>query len=80
MKEKKNNVELLAQAEVMQDLELVPLSEWNKHYKFPSVGALRQLVFYNKAGFNKVVRKISGRLYIKVSDFNKWVDENCTVA
>ena len=60
--------------------ELIPLSEWNNYYSFPSVGALRQLVFYNKAGFNKVVRKISGRLYIKVSDFNQWVEENGKIA
>lgn len=59
-----------------KELELIPLSRWNDFYKYPSVLAIRQLVFYNTSNFNnKVIRKIGKRIYIKVSEFFKWVEE-----
>lgn len=59
---------------VMQ--ELIPVSKWNVYYDYPTVGALRQLIFYkDKNGFNKVVRIVGKRLYIKVSEFFKWVED-----
>ena len=56
--------------------ELIPVSEFNNVYQWPSTGALRQLIFYNTDNFvEKVVRKIGKRLYIKVSAFFEWVEE-----
>lgn len=61
--------------------DLIPVSEFNKHYSFPKVGAIRQLIFRNTDDFNtKVIRKISKRLYIKVSALEQWIDENGKVA
>lgn len=57
-------------------MDLIPISRWNDYYPFPSVGALRQLLFYNKNEFSKVTRKIGNRIYIKVSDFFNWVEQN----
>ena len=55
--------------------ELIPLSKWNDYYDYPTVGSLRQLVFYgNENGFNKVIRRIGCRIYIKVSAFFDWVE------
>lgn len=56
--------------------ELIPVSEFNNVYQWPSIGALRQLIFYNTDNFvEKVVRKIGKRLYIKVPAFFEWVEE-----
>ena len=56
--------------------DLIPVSEFNNFYAFPTVGSLRQLIFYNTDNFvDKVVRRIGKRLYIKVSDFFNWVEE-----
>ncbi len=56
--------------------ELIPVSEFNNVYQWPSTGALRQLIFYNTDNFvEKVVRKIGKRLYIKVPAFFEWVEE-----
>lgn len=56
--------------------ELIPVSEFNNFYIFPSVGALRQLIFYNTDNFaNKVIRRIGKRLYINYSAFLEWVEE-----
>lgn len=60
-----------------QNLDLVPVSKWNEHFTYPSVGAIRQYVFFNTNDFNsRVIRKMGKRLYIKVSAFNEWVESN----
>ncbi len=39
-------------------------------------GCLRALIFNaEKNGFNKVIRRIGGRIFINQQDFFKWVDE-----
>ena len=61
----------------MIEQKLIPLSRWNDYYDFPSVGALRQLVFSNKNSFvDEVTRRICNRIYISVPDFFSWVDKN----
>lgn len=55
--------------------DLIPVSKWNEYYEYPTVGAIRQLIFYNTDDFEtKDVRKIGKRLYLKVSEFHKWVE------
>ena len=57
--------------------DLIPLSKWNDYYQFPSVGAIRQYVFRaNTNGFDKVIRRIGRKIYIKVSEFTKWIEES----
>ena len=59
-----------------QNLDLVPLSRFNEYYEYPTVGALRQLLFYNTDGFeDKVIRRIGKRIYIKISAFKAWIEE-----
>lgn len=56
--------------------ELIPVSEFNNFYAYPSVGALRQLIFYNTDNFvKKVIRRIGKRLYVKTPAFFEWVEE-----
>ena len=54
-----------------QKPELIPVSKWNDYFDYPTLGALRQLIFYqNTNGFSKVLRKMGKtRLYIKTSAF-----------
>lgn len=55
---------------------LVPVSRWNDCYDYPSVGSLRQLIFYNTNGFkDKVVKLVGKRQYIEISAFQQWVEE-----
>jgi len=57
--------------------DLIPVSKWNNYYDYPTVGALRQLIFYDKDSFkDRVIRRINKRLYIKASEFFMWVEEN----
>lgn len=57
--------------------DLIPLSKWNEYYQFPSVGAIRQYVFRaNTNGFDRVIRRIGRKIYIKVSEFEKWIENN----
>lgn len=56
--------------------ELIPLTKWNDYYDYPTVGSLRQLVYFEATnGFSKVIRRIGCRIYIKVSAFFDWVEE-----
>ena len=56
--------------------ELIPVSEFNNFYPYPTVGALRQLIFYNPGNFvGKVIRRIGKRLYVKAPTFFEWVEE-----
>ncbi len=56
--------------------ELIPVSEFNNFYAYPTVGALRQLIFYNTDDFvDKVVRRIGKRLYVKVPAFFELVEQ-----
>ncbi len=57
-------------------MDVVPLSKFNQYFDFPSVGALRQLQFYNTYGFtDKVIRRIGKRIYVKISALQEWIEE-----
>lgn len=59
---------------IMEDL--IPLSKYGEYYDFPSVGALRQYIFHEKKyHFQNVYKKVGNRIYISISEFNKWVIE-----
>ena len=56
--------------------ELIPLTKWNDYFDYPTIGTLRQLVYFEDTnGFSKVIRRIGCRIYIKVSAFFEWVEE-----
>ncbi len=57
-------------------IDLVPLSRFQDYYDFPSVGALRNLQFYNTFGFaDKVIRRVGKRIYVKISALEEWIEE-----
>ena len=56
--------------------DLVPLSKWNDVNPWPSVGSIRQLIFYNTDEFaDRVIVKIGKRLYLSTSAFWKWIED-----
>lgn len=58
-------------------LGLIPLSKWNEYFNYPTVSALKQIVFKNDKGFcDTVIRYIGKRQYINVDEFKKWADSN----
>lgn len=58
------------------NLDLVPLSRFNEYFEYPSVAALRQLIFYNTKKFaDTVIRRIGKRIYVKISALKSWVEE-----
>lgn len=59
---------------IMKDL--VPVSKWQETFSYPSKSALRKLIFNAETNnFNKVIKRLGNRLYISISAFNKWVEE-----
>ena len=64
------------QTSQLTNQELIPLTKWNDYFDYPTVGTLRQLVYFEDTnGFSKVIRRIGCRIYIKVSAFFEWVEE-----
>lgn len=62
-------------------LDLVPVSKWEQKYSYPSKSALRKLIFNAETNnFNKVIKRLGNRLYISISAFNKWVEEQNQLA
>lgn len=55
---------------------LIPVTKWGHYFDYPTTGALRALIFNaHKNGFDKVIRRINGRVLIKESAFFQWVEE-----
>ena len=62
-------------------LDLIPLSKFGEYSSAFTSGALRQLHYYNKNGFaDKCIRRIGGRMYVKLSAFQQWLEETGKVA
>lgn len=58
---------------VMDDL--IPLSKWNEKFSYPSSGAIRQYIYYaDKYNFHNITKRIGNRIYISISAFNAWVE------
>lgn len=70
-----NTNQIAAIPETVQNTGLIPLAKWNDYYAYPSSGTLRQYNFHNTNGFNKVITRMCGRIYIDVAKFWEWVNE-----
>lgn len=60
--------------EAIRNLDLIPLSKFNDYFAYPTQGTIRQFMFYDKYDFNKCIRRIGKRIYVKVSDFLEWIE------
>ena len=55
---------------------LIPVTQWNKHHTWPSLGGLRHLIFHAKTnGFDRVIRRIGRRVLVDEQAFFQWVNE-----
>lgn len=70
-----NNLQTAAIPETVQNIGMIPLAQWNKYFAYPKTGTLRQMIFHNQYGINKIVMRIGGRIYIKVAEFFEWLNE-----
>ena len=53
---------------------LIPVTQWNKHHTWPSLGGLRHLIFHAKTnGFDQVIRRIGRRVLVDEQAFFQWV-------
>lgn len=58
-----------------KNVGIVAFSDWNKYFAYPSIGTIRQWDFHNKYNFRKVVMRIGGKPFIKIDEFQKWLNE-----
>jgi hypothetical protein len=55
---------------------LIPLTKWPEHHEWPSVSALRYIVFLEyQNGFHKAIRRVGRRVLIDEQAFFAWVEE-----
>ena len=60
---------------------LIPLSKWNDYHDYPTVSALRHLVFFEEQNnFSKVLRRLGKRIYICEKSFFDWVSEQSSTS
>ncbi len=56
--------------------KLIPVTSWPKYHSWPAVGGLRHFIFNASSnGFDKVIRRVGGRILIDEQEFFNWVDE-----
>jgi hypothetical protein len=55
----------------------IPVTKWNQFHPWPTIGGLRYLVFHADSGngFDKVVKRVAGRILLDEQAFFTWVDE-----
>jgi len=64
------------EASTTSSRRLIPAAQWNDHHEWPPIGGLRHLIFHAKSnGFDRVVRRVGGRVLIDEAQFFRWVDE-----
>lgn len=54
----------------------IPVPKWNEYHDWPTVGALRNYIFYAKQnGFDEVIRRVGRRLLINENAFFAWLEQ-----
>lgn len=54
---------------------LIPVTLWNKYHIYPTIPGLRHLIFTCPKGFEKVVKKVNGRVLIDENAWFNFVEE-----
>ncbi len=63
--------------EVNPKNRLIPVTQWNKYYDWPSVPGLRHLIFYQDTnGFKNCIRRAGRRILIDEKAFFEWIENN----
>lgn len=64
------------QTETLENPTLIPLSEWDKHQKWPTTTAMRQKVYHESRNGMKehgVVLRVGRRVLINLDAYFRWV-------
>jgi hypothetical protein len=57
------------------DRRLIPLTEWPKYHPWPTIIALRHLVYNAETnGFHVVIKRVGRRILIDEQAFFEWVE------
>lgn len=57
-------------------IKFIPISKWGNHFKYPTVGTIKNLVAHRKKnGIEDVLVMINGRFYIDTKKFFEWVEK-----
>lgn len=60
-----------------QQRKYIPLPKWNDYHEWPTVAALRWLVFHAKTnGLDSAIRRVGRRVLIDEAAFFEWVDRH----
>lgn len=55
-------------------LEWIPLTHWSKHFRYPTLGTMRNIAAQRKEnGADAFLSMVNGRFYISVAAFEKWM-------
>lgn len=56
--------------------KLIPVTAWPACHPWPPIGGLRHLIFHSGAnGFDRVVRRVGGRVLIDEAAFFEWANK-----
>ena len=59
--------------EKVEESQLIPVAKWNDHHSYPTVSALRMIIFNAaKNGFDKVIVRKGKRVFIDEQAFFNW--------
>lgn len=57
------------------DHRLIPVTQWNDYHVWPPIGGLRRLISRSSNnGFDKVIKRVGGRVLIDETEFFEWVE------
>lgn len=56
--------------------KLIPVPKWNNYHDWPTVGSLRNMIFFeHQNGLAKAVKRIGRRVLIDEEAFFQWIEE-----
>lgn len=54
---------------------MIPLSRWEEFHSYPSMGAMRNIIFHEKTnGADQWIRRIGRKIFVNEQEFFKWVN------
>jgi hypothetical protein len=60
----------------MKQRHLIPVPKWPNHHDWPSVAALRSIIFNSKSnGFEKAFRRVGRRVLVDEQAFFECIDQ-----
>jgi len=62
--------------QICSHARLIPAAKWDQYHPWPSIGALRFMIFNaRKSGLEVAIRRVGRRVLIDEAAFFAWVDQ-----